>query len=256
MVAAARALGWTAWLAGAALAGCAGPHTVCADDTNLVQRIYSGGGAAEWCRRPDGVREGGETRYYESGVELASGQYLDGAQNGIWRYRFNDGRNWRADRWDDGALVDKTIDPAVPGMSAARLEELGPMTSGIIKLAAHDPLPARESRDQGDVPFFSAYPNGHPRVAGQYDAEGLRTGVWSFWYDDGRPARQIEYRAGVRERAAREWHPNGAPAAEGFYQTGERDGRWRWWDARGRLVGERIYVAGTESPGGMLAPTK
>ena len=79
------------------------------------------------------------------------------------------------------------------------------------------------------------YDNGRPRVAGDYDADGLRVGVWRFWNEDGKLAREVEYLAGVREHAAREWHANGAPAVEGFYVAGEREGRWRWWDAADRL---------------------
>ncbi len=176
----------------------------------------------------DGARQGPERRYYESGVELASGEYVDGAQSGVWRYRFNDGRNWRAERWEDGALVQATIDPAVAHLSPDALAELGPTTSGIIKLASHDPLPGSETRAAPGATFVSRFQNGRPQVAGSYDLLGLRTGTWRFWYQDGRPAREIEFLGGVRERAAREWHPNGTLAAEGGYVAGMRDGRWRF----------------------------
>ena len=223
-----------------------------------MRRVYSGGAEAEWCRRPDGVRQGGETRYYESGAELASGGYVDGAQSGVWRYRFNDGRNWRADRWDDGALVSQTIDPAVASMSQEELDARGPTTSGIIKLTSHDPLLERLARDSPGASFVGRYANGGLRAAGRYDADGLRTGVWRFWYEDGRPEREVEYLAGVRERAARAWHPNGQPAVDGSYLAGERDGVWRWWDPSGRPLGESTYNAGKKisstMQGGMLAP--
>ena len=179
----------------------------------------------------------------ERHAESLSGEYSDGALSGVWRYRFNDGRNWRADRWEDGALVDKTVDPAVAAMTPAELAKLGPMTSGIIKLASHDALTARESQERGGAVFAAHHPNGRPRVAGRYDADGLRTGVWRFWYEDGRPARELEFFAGVRERAAREWHPNGQLAAEGSYTAGERDGRWRCWDPDGHLAREIVYGA-------------
>src|SRR3954469_12611476 len=114
--------------------GCATARTACPPETELVRHVYSGGAEAEWCRRPDGARQGPETRYYESGAELASGGYVDGAQSGVWRYRFNDGRNWRAERWDDGALIQLTIDPSVARLSPSQLEALGPTSSGIVKL--------------------------------------------------------------------------------------------------------------------------
>jgi antitoxin component YwqK of YwqJK toxin-antitoxin module len=244
--------------ASCALGACATPGTLCPDGTTLARRIYSGGAETEWCRRADGARQGPERRYYESGVELASGDYVDGAQSGVWRYRFNDGRNWRAERWDDGALVQFTIDPSVARLSPAELEALGPTSSGIIKLASHDPIPGREAREAADATFVSRFPNGRPSVAGSYDAAGLRTGVWRFWFEDGHPSREIEFLGGVRERAAREWHPNGRQAADGFYAAGRREGRWRFWDERGQLTADVFYRDGVRvsapSGGGMLPP--
>jgi antitoxin component YwqK of YwqJK toxin-antitoxin module len=231
---------------------CATARTTCPLGTGLTRRVYSGGAESEWCRRPDGVRDGPETRYYESGVELATGAYVDGAVSGVWRYRFNDGRNWRADRWEDGVLVDKTIDPAVAKLSPGELERLGTTSSGIIKLASADPLLGRASREGAGRTFVGAHPNGRVRVAGAYDADGLRTGVWRFWDADGHPQQEVEYLAGVRERATRSWHPNGKPAVEGFYLAGQRDGRWRWWDDAGRPTAEISYDAGRKVGGGVM----
>ncbi|HSY41667.1 MAG TPA: hypothetical protein VLA79_19140 [Polyangia bacterium] len=245
-----------AWCALAVVGACATARTTCPVGTALARQIYSGGAEAEWCRRPDGARQGPETRFYESGAELASGSYVDGAQSGVWRYRFNDGHNWRAERWDDGALVQLTIDPLVNRMTPGQLEALGPTSSGIIKLASHDPIPGRETREVPEATFVARYPNGRPRVAGSYDAAGLRVGVWRVWFEDGRPSRELEFLDGVRERDAREWHPNGIQAAEGRYVGGRRDGRWRFWDERGQLTADVVYRDGVRvsapSGGGML----
>src|SRR3954465_14412213 len=228
----------------ALLGGCASGRTICPLGTALARQIYSGGGEAEWCRRPDGARQGPETRYYESGAELASGGYVDGAQSGVWRYRFNDGRNWRAERWDDGALIQLTIDPSVARLSPGQLEALGPTSPGIVKLVSHDPVPWRQAREGLDATFVSRFPNGRPHVAGSYDAAGLRTGVWRFWFEDGRPSRELEFLDGVRERAAREWHPNGTQAADGGFAAGRREERWRFWDPRGQLTADVFYRDG------------
>jgi hypothetical protein len=237
---------------------CASGRTSCPLVTALARQVYSGGAEAEWCRRPDGARQGPETRFYESGAELASGGYVDGAQSGVWRYRCNDGRNWRAERWDDGALIQLTIDPSVARMTPGELESLGPTSSGIIKLASHDPIPGREMRAARGATFVSRFPNGRPSVAGSYDAAGLRTGPWRFWFEDGRPSRELEFLEGVREGSAREWHPNGIQAADGSYTAGRRDGRWRFWDQRGKLEADVSYRDGVRvsgpGGGGMLPP--
>ncbi|HVV15714.1 MAG TPA: hypothetical protein VHH90_00820 [Polyangia bacterium] len=227
-----------------AVAGCTASRALCPFETTLARHVYSGGGDAEWCRRADGVRQGPESRIYENGVEWVSGTYDDGAQSGLWRYRFNDGRNWRAERWEDGALLAATVDPAVARMTPSELAAAGPTTSGVIKLAARDATGGGARN-----PIARHYPDGTPRLAGAYDAEGLRTGIWRFWYPSGRPAREIEFAAGVRDRGAREWYESGAPAADGFYAGGVREGRWRFWDPAGHLVREITYaVAGVVSP--------
>jgi antitoxin component YwqK of YwqJK toxin-antitoxin module len=230
-----------------ALHACATSRTLCPHGTGLARRYYSGGGQSEYCRRPDGVRHGPEVRFYENGFELATGEHADGTVSGVWRYRFNDGRNWRADRWDDGALVSKTVDARLAGMSPAEIEALAVTSTDVIRLASADPRSYREASLHRRGSFVSHYPNGRPRAAGDYDPDGLRVGVWRYWYDDGRPAREVEYLAGVRERAAREWHPSGAPAVEGYYVAGEREGVWRWWDAQGRLTGEATYKDGART---------
>jgi antitoxin component YwqK of YwqJK toxin-antitoxin module len=239
-----------------AAGACATARTTCPLGTTLARQVYSGGAEAEWCRRPDGARQGPETRFYESGAELASGGYVDGALSGIWRYRFNDGRNWRAERWDDGALIQLTIDPSVARLSPGELEALGPTSSGIIKLSSHDPSSGGETRGGTGATFVSRFPNGRPRLSGSYDAAGLRTGVWRFWFEDGRPSRELEFLDGIRERTARQWYPNGAPAVDGSYLAGRREGRWRSWDERGQLTADVLYRDGvrvsTPAGGGML----
>lgn len=218
------------------LAACATASTVCPDGTEVGRRIYSGGAEAEGCRRPDGVRQGPEVRFYESGARMIEGGYADGAQDGVWRYYFNQGTLWRQDRWADGVLLSQEIQPAARALTAAELDALGPTVSGIVKLAAADPRLGRAVRGAGGRPFVDHYAGGRVRVAGRYDADGLRTGVWRTWYPDGRPAREVEYDGGVRQRAFREWHPNGRAKTDGFYLAGERDGRWRRWDETGRLT--------------------
>ncbi len=232
------------WAAGAAAAwllgsGCGPPRIFCPDDTTLARHVYSGGGDAVWCRSADAVRNGPESRRFENGIESVTGEYLDGAQSGVWRYRFSDGRNWRAERWDDGALLAVTVDPSVARMTPADLAAVGPTTSGVIKLAAHDPTPIGPPRE-----IARRDAGGGLRVTGAYDGDGLRTGVWRFWYPNGRLAREIEFAAGVRDRAAREWYDTGAPAAQGFYAGGVRDGRWQFWDRHGVLVRQIGYDAG------------
>jgi uncharacterized protein len=224
-----------------ALAGCAEVQVVCPEGTDVGRHIFSGGAEAEWCRRDDGVRQGPEIRYYESGARMIEGEYLDGVRQGEWRYYTSGARMWRRDRWEDGALLGKVIAPPRRGPDGAFIDVFEPTDSDVLKLASADPELERRLRSD-ELPVFAVwYANGKPRVLGRYDADGLRTGTWQFWYETGGLAREIDYDAGVRERLFREWHPNGQAKTDGDYSVGERDGRWRRWDEAGHVVSDETY---------------
>jgi uncharacterized protein len=222
-----------------ALAACAEVQTICPAETMLRRRIFSGGSEAEWCHRADGVREGPEVRYFESGTRMLEAEYVDGVREGEWRYYTNGNQMWRRDRWADGTVVDKKI--AVPRRASdgTPVDVLAPVESDVIKLASADPTLGRAASARPS--FMAWYADGKPRALGQYDGEGLRTGTWRFWHPGGGLAREVDYDAGVRQRFFREWHANGRPKTDGGYVVGERDGRWRRWDEAGHVVSDQTF---------------
>jgi antitoxin component YwqK of YwqJK toxin-antitoxin module len=224
-----------------ALGACAEFQTVCPDGTAHRRRVFSGGSESEWCHRDDDVREGPEVRYFESGVRMLEGGYLDGVRHGEWRYYTNARWLWRVDRWEDGALVDKKLAPPPLDPNGSPVDVLAPTESDVIKLASADPNLGRAVRGHELPPFAMWYADGKPRVLGHYDGDGLRTGTWRFWHRDGGLAREIDYDAGVRQRFFREWHPNGQRKTDGAYVVGERDGRWRRWDEAGHLLSDQTF---------------
>jgi antitoxin component YwqK of YwqJK toxin-antitoxin module len=231
-----------------ACGGCYEIRTVCPAGTEARRRIFSGGGESEWCHRPDGVRQGGETRYFESGAAMLAGAFLDGVRHGEWHYYTVDGRTWRRDRWEDGALVAAKVELPQRPPNGQAIDVLSPTESGVIKLASADPGLGRAARDADLETFASWYGNGKPRVLGRYDLDGLRTREWRFWHEGGAPAREVTYRAGVRDGSFREWYASGRARTDGAYADGERDGRWRRWDAEGRPVADQIYGRGVMLP--------
>jgi antitoxin component YwqK of YwqJK toxin-antitoxin module len=234
----------------AVLSGCAEIQTVCPAGTEAKRRIYSGGAEAEWCRRPDGVHQGPEVRYYESGDRMIEGAFLDGVRQGEWHYYAADGSRvpWRRDRWEDGALVGKKVETPPRAANQPAIDPLAPTSSNIIKLASADPGLGRKARDDELPTFTSWYDDGKPRVEGHYDLDGLRTKTWRFWAPGGVVVRAVTYDAGVRHGSFREWHPNGRSKTEGEYEDGERAGRWRRWDENGGLLADQVYERGMLPP--------
>jgi antitoxin component YwqK of YwqJK toxin-antitoxin module len=242
----------SAWLAGIAAAavigGCSHAQTLCPRGASLARRIYSGGGEAEWCHRDGGiVRHGAEVRYYDSGVKLMEGVYVDGVEHGTWRYYWNTGEMWREENWNDGEMIDQKIVTRAAKLSAAARSELGYGNSGVIKLAT-DPMLHRRQVEQEALSFSERYPDGKPRTLGRYDGDGARWGVWWFWYPNGQLAREVEYQGGVRHRGFREWYDSGTPRTDGAYYSGRKDSRWRRWNAGGQLIEEQVFRNGSLVP--------
>jgi hypothetical protein len=234
----------------AALPACAEFQIVCPAGTGPHRRVFSGGAETDWCNRPDGVRDGAEVRYYESGARMLEGAYVDGARFGEWFYFPTEGPPWRRDRWEDGALVEKTIQLPPRSANQPAVDPTAPTESLVIKLGAADPTLGRTTRQvEAELPAFSVfYGGGKPRVLGHYDRDGLRTRAWRFWYENGTLAREITYDGGVRHGPFQEWHENGQAKTDGAYEDGERDGRWRRWDESGKLVSDQAYARGMVAP--------
>jgi antitoxin component YwqK of YwqJK toxin-antitoxin module len=227
---------------------CADIQVVCPEGTGAHRRVFSGGAEAEWCNRPDGVRQGLEVRYYENGAKMLQGAYVDGARFGEWQYFPNQGPAWRHDRWEDGALVEKKIEPPPRGANEGPVDPTAPTMSIMVNLGSADPTLGRTVREN-ELPVFAVwYGGGKPRVFGHYDRDGYRTRTWQFWYESGGLSREVTYDMGVRHGLFREWHDNGQPKTDGAYDNGERDGRWQRWDDAGKLVSDRNYARGMVVP--------
>jgi antitoxin component YwqK of YwqJK toxin-antitoxin module len=228
---------------------CSEIQVVCPEGTIPRRRGFSGGAETEWCHRPDGVRQGLEVRYYESGAKMLQGAYLDGARFGEWHYFLSSsGPPWRRDRWEDGALLEKKIELPPRGANEPPVDPTAPTASGVISLGSSDPTLGRRIRED-ELPVFAvSYGNGKPRVLGHYDNDGFRTRTWQFWFENGGLAREVTYDAGVRHGAFREWHENGQAKTDGAYEDGERDGPWRRWDDTGKLVSDQTYARGMVAP--------
>jgi len=223
---------------------CAEIKVVCPEGTGAHRRVFSGGAEAEFCNRPDGVRQGLEVRYYENGARMLQGAYLDGARFGEWQYFPSEGPAWRFDRWEDGALVEKKVQLPPRGANEPPVDPTAPTSSLIVSLGSSDPTLGRRMRGE-ELPTFAVwYGSGKPRVLGHYDGDGFRTRTWQFWFGSGALAREVTYDAGVRHGEFREWHENGQPKTDGAYEDGERDGRWRRWDDTGKLVSDQTFAHG------------
>lgn len=70
---------------------------------------------------------------------------------------------------------------------------------------------------------------------------GKKDGLWKSWYESGALLFEATYRDGLRDGLWRSWNPDGQLFEEGLYTVGERVGVWRYWNGDGSLREERHY---------------
>src|SRR4029078_3091561 len=129
-----------------------------------------GCGAAEWCHRDgDIVRYGAEVRYYDSGVKLMEGVYVDGVEHGTWRYYWNTGEMWREETWNDGEMIDQKTVTRAAKLSTAGRSDLGYGNAGVITRPPADPVFLRRQVEQESLSYSDRYPDLKPRALGRYD---------------------------------------------------------------------------------------
>lgn len=119
------------------------------------------------------------------------------------------------------------------------------------------PLQQVESEDNGTLLRATVDSHGVRHGPATYWRSGQKTGEgrfehdrqqgpWSYWYEDGTLAMQLEYRAGQFHGPSRSWHANGRESERGTYLDGQESGLWLRWNEAGDLDRERsgLFEAG------------
>lgn len=82
------------------------------------------------------------------------------------------------------------------------------------------------------------YPDGKPKITGQYDDNGLRQGHWQFWYENGNLWSECDYKAGLRHGTSIVYYENGNKQYEGTFDNDKKTGVWKFWNNDGSLAKE------------------
>ncbi|MFH0975086.1 MAG: hypothetical protein V1874_04800 [Spirochaetota bacterium] len=72
------------------------------------------------------------------------------------------------------------------------------------------------------------------------------TGVYSFWYPNGKKAQEARTINGKHEGLCTKWYENGNKKMEGVYKNDLAEGLWQWWWPNGQLQGKGNFVADKE----------
>jgi len=104
-------------------------------------------------------------------------------------------------------------------------------TNGIVSAVEH------YSGNTYQGPFESYFPDGAPKVKGQY-LDGQMDGIWTYYYDEpkGQVKEMVTFKGNSENGPFTEYFPNGQKAAEGTYKDEFEDGELKVYDSTGKLT--------------------
>lgn len=84
------------------------------------------------------------------------------------------------------------------------------------------------------------YADSSMRMAGEY-VNGLKSGEWNAWYDNGTPWSKGEFKDGKAHGIRIVYHENGTLYYKGQFTEGKRSGHWEFFDSKGEKQNELDY---------------
>jgi len=195
-----------------------------------------------------GRKQGEFTEYYENGITMAEGRYVNsvkvgdwlyyypdgtieqkgrhdnrGRQDGEWKWFYNNGQIWKEEEFINGSREGKYIEYDING-----------------KVIAHGTY-----IDNSEAGFWF-YEIGDTREEGKY-IDGEFDGIWkTIDIESGIKIFERKYLDGIYNGRQTLYWENGAKRIEGNYIMGNREGDWRYYDITGQLVLRVGYRSGIE----------
>jgi len=77
--------------------------------------------------------------------------------------------------------------------------------------------------------------------------KGLRNGVVTHFYSDGKTKEVGNYKANEKDGKWEKWDENGNKTAEAYYENGKKTGSWLVWDHKGTKRYEMYYSEGQKT---------
>lgn len=99
----------------------------------------------------------------------------------------------------------------------------------------------RNNQLEGTVTRY--YPSGQVAEIRQWK-EGVPSGRWRLYYDNGKPRMEAVFVAGKLDGKMTSYEYDGTLAAEGMYRKDLKEGEWKYYDPQKKMEYSRIYHAG------------
>lgn len=99
---------------------------------------------------------------------------------------------------------------------------------------------AKAGKGDAHGPYASYFPNGKKSAEGQY-VDGFRSGLWTFYSEDGQVRGRTEFQGGNYHGKHVEYFPNGKQRLVEEFASGRRNGLSQEFSEEGKLVRQAKY---------------
>lgn len=85
------------------------------------------------------------------------------------------------------------------------------------------------------------YSNGQVKITGRLNNDGLKEGVWTSYFENGKKNSESNFKKGINNGYSMVWYPNGNVRYFGDYTNGNKSGSWTFYNEKGKVVKTESY---------------
>ena len=172
----------------------------------------------------NGEKDGDWVFYYMNGNIELEGTFKNDLKDGVWAQYYRDGNLIRKELYNNGEYV--------------RRISLKESETSKKKLFVPRRLSGENSR-------WFEWNKDQPIVDGvqinQYTHDGLKTGMWEDYWDNGQLSNKGPYKNDLKDGIWEYYYENGQLNIEGLYKNNKRDGDWVFYYMNGNIENEGSF---------------
>lgn len=164
--------------------------------------------------------------FYENGKLATKGWYINGKQDGLWEWWYENGNK------KDEATINQ-------GLYIEQRKHW--FANGKLKLV--EIIKGECIGECCDGQIISYYENGQIKDESTI-LNGVRTGKYIYRYENGQAKKEEYFSEGLKEGKFFEWYKDGTIWVEGFFKADKQDSVWSWYDTTGIVESIQLFKEG------------
>ena len=195
----------------------------------------------------EGRRQGKWKEFYETGELKSEGTYQNSNRTGQWKFYFPNKAIEVTGSYDKKGRMDGEWKWYYANGEVMRTEEYanGSLDGDYREYDEHGNTLTEGRFEEGSEEGHWIFRRGPSIEEGDY-FDGMRTGLWKIWYEEGKIAAEINYEQDLMSGKYTIYYENNVIKRTGKYVNGERDGVWYDYYDTGEMFLTTLYKDGKE----------